>query len=312
MLVRSDVHVDRALTNYSLGYLDEGQYIADIAFPFVDVTKETDKYFIEDTSQARRVPETLRAMRTRSRQDNIKLSTASYACEEYALHDVLPDRLEAMADEVLRLREKMATNLLRKILLARELRVMTLLTTTTNYPTTPDHTLVGGADWGTPTINTKDEIDAARTLVLTATGAEPNLIIINWDTFVALQKNDDIRDRIKYTQAALNKDLTPQLLAQYWGVERVAVGNKTYETAKEGATSVKAQIWPDDVIVLRTDANPTRIDTDHFGVTFATQRAMTKRWREESIDGDVIQQSQILVEKIVNSSAGVHIDNVLA
>ena len=44
---RSDMHIDKALTNMSVKYLqDTANFVADKVFPIVGVQKQSDRYFM--------------------------------------------------------------------------------------------------------------------------------------------------------------------------------------------------------------------------------------------------------------------------
>jgi len=316
---RGDIQKDEVLTRFSVGTIKEHPRAADLLFPFVPVGKETGIYYKWDASTGRRAVDTLRARKARSVQAEMSISTATYTCKEYALHDVLEDAIVANADAVVKggMRERAARHVLNLLRLGREKRAVTLATTATNYPVA--HRIVGGADWGTITVVTKTEVDTAKELIRKAWGELSNIaMLITHPVLNALRTNNDVKEAIKYVMQAKNSDITPELLAGYYGVDRLYVAGATEETAKEGATSSVADLWPDDVIVWRYEDNPNQADVGLFGATHAVDNEVfqvgmqSNRWREEGVRGEFIEECMTVQENIVNNTLGVHIDDVLA
>ena len=60
---RSDIHIDKALTNLSVKYFqDASNFIADKVFPVVPVAKQSDRYFMYKKEDWFRDDARLRAM----------------------------------------------------------------------------------------------------------------------------------------------------------------------------------------------------------------------------------------------------------
>jgi len=311
--------VDTVLQNFSVGELQEKPFAADILFPFVPVEKETGTYYKHDPSASRRAVEAIRARKARSAQVEQAITDATFSCKEYALHDILEDAIVANADVVVRgsMRERTAKFVLNLLRLAREKRAVTLATTVTNYPTA--HRITGGADWEIITIDSRDEVNQAKELIRQKWGDSSQMaILMTTPVLNALRKNNFVMEAIKYTMAAKASDITPALLAGFYGVDRLFVAGSTEVTSKEGQTVAVADLWPDDVIVFRYEDNPMTNDVGLFGVTHAvsndvfTNGIQSNRWREEGVRGEIIEECMCVQENIVNNNLGVHIDNVLA
>ena len=308
---RSEIHVDRVLTDYVLGISDELDNIANVLFPPVqNIKRESDTYRSYDVSSWRRLPEALRAKGTEAAIAGITYTTATYRALERALRDSISVRDVNDADEVLDLERDTAAQLTMKIKLLRESRVATLAQTAGNYPSTPDHTLAG-SDWNAAN-DPRVDVDDAKVLVRRAQGAQANVMVITEETMNVLRRNADVNDALKYTMQTTNKNLTAELLAQYFGIAKIAIANEVLESAAEGATSSMSDIWStnDTVIVAYVAPKPTR-NSRTFGSSFMPRIARTKRWDDPAIDGQWIEVSEISDERIVDSTAGVHIANVI-
>jgi hypothetical protein len=94
----------------------------------------------------------------------------------------------------------------------------------------------GGTDiqghWGLATTSNtfKDDIWAAKSAILNASGKEPNVLVIDYSTFMAQKKNPNIRDDIKYTQLAIT---TVGLLAELLELDEVIVAKSMYDAGPD-------------------------------------------------------------------------------
>lgn len=310
---RSEIHVDRVLTDYVLGIADELSNVADALFPPVkNIKRESDTYRSYDVSSWRRLPEALRAKGTAAAISGITYTTATYLALERALRDSISIRDVNDADEVLDLERDTAAQLAMKIKLLREQRVATLAQTITNYPSTPDHRLTAAASpWTTSTNDPRtlpsvNSINHALTLVRRAQGARANLIVITEHQLNTLRSNDLVRDAVKYVMQTTAGKMTPALLAEFFGVEKIVVADQVVESGAEGATSSMADVWTntDTAIIARAVPSPTR-NTRTFGSSFMPRPARTKRWDDPAIDGQWVEVSEISDEVIVDNTAGV-------
>lgn len=314
---RSEIHVDKVLTDYVLGVSDELSNVADALFPPVDnIKRESDTYRSYDISSWRRLPEASRAKGTAAAISGITYTTATYLALERALRDSISIRDVNDADEVLDLERDTAAQLAMKIKLLREQRVATLAQTATNYPATPDHRLTAAANpWTTATndprtLPASNSVNHAMTLVRRAQGARANLMVITQDQLNALRSNDLVRDAVKYVMQTTAGKMTPALLAEFFGLEKVVVADEVLESGAEGATSSMADVWStvNTAVVARVVPKPTR-NSRTFGSSFMPRRARTKRWDDPAIDGEWVEVSEIADERIVDNTAGVIIEN---
>lgn len=97
----------------------------------------------------------------------------------------------------------------------------------------------GAGSWGLDTTaNTLvTDIYNAKKSVLSSTGVEPNVLIIDYATFVKLQSNPVISDKIKYTEKAV---FTADLLASLLQLDEVLIGRGIYTSQKENKNATNA------------------------------------------------------------------------
>ena len=97
----------------------------------------------------------------------------------------------------------------------------------------------GNGGWALTTTSNSmvADIFAAKKKVLAATGVEPNVMVIDYGTFVALQSNPVIADKIKYTQKAV---FTADLLASLLQLDEVLIGRAIYTSQNDNAKATSA------------------------------------------------------------------------
>ena len=79
-----------------------------------------------------------------------------------------------------------------------------------------------------------DDIELGKETILKNTGHMANTLVLGYQVFRQLKEHPDIVDRIKYTNA---QNVTPELLARRFEVDRVLVASAIKNTANEGATA---------------------------------------------------------------------------
>src|SRR5258707_7341025 len=186
------VHINQALSQLSVGFMPQGM-VAEQIFPVLPVTHESDAYWVWDKGQAFRTERsdgkgTLRPDGAPSKQVNFGGTAKLYTAEEYAAKVRVTDRERSNADSALRLEVSKMTRAQKLVLWEQEIRVASLLTTSTNYAAGNTVTLSGTSQWnnasfasqtaGTQSI-IEQNVDAGREAVRLATGGlEANTIII--------------------------------------------------------------------------------------------------------------------------------------
>ena len=83
----------------------------------------------------------------------------------------------------------------------------------------------------------------AKAAILSQTGRVANSLMIDYNTFTALQYTQPIIDRIKYTQTGV---VTEALIAGILGLDNVIVGKAVYQSAAEnkaGSVGTMSNVW---------------------------------------------------------------------
>ena len=306
-----DVHVDAILTNMSVAYMqDADAFVASRAFPQVQVTKQTDKYFTYDQADFFRDQVQRRADGTQSAGTGYSLSTASYSAEVYALHKDIGDQTRANADDPLDMDMDATRFLTQQMLIRQEVEWASAAFTTGIW----DSNVTPGVLWDAANSTPIANIETGKNAVLTATGYVPNTVIMSYKVFSALMDNADIVDRIKYTST---DSVSEDLLARLFNVDRVLIMAGTYNTAANGATASYSQIGDKDVLLCYVPENPGLMQPS-AGYTMVwngvssgmgTSSAIS-RFRLEAEKADRIEIEAAWDTKIVSSALGYFLSNV--
>ena len=298
------VHVDRALSNISIFYKNPG-YVADIISPPVNVVKESDKYFVYGTEHFR-IPPTLRRDKGMTGEVTYSLSTDSYYCEEYGLHELISDRERGNSDAALRPEIDATEHLTEVLSLDREYRVANLLLDNTsaqwgNYAATHFENL--GAAWDDKAnADARGDIYHAKLIIWADARRQPNTMFIPVEVAYQLAQLDQVDELRKYTDPGLVLDsgLPPKV----WGLN-IKECQSTYESQDEGATTIiRDETWGNNVIICYINPQPMSLKTQTFSLTMQNRNFEIRKWREEKRRSDCIEATHIYDMKIVSPSCG--------
>ena len=82
----NDIHVDSALTDFSLAYFQQSErFVAPRIFPVTNVPKRSGRYFTYDMNEIMRSDAAKRAPGTEAKVRGFKLSNDPYHCEVYSI-----------------------------------------------------------------------------------------------------------------------------------------------------------------------------------------------------------------------------------
>lgn len=245
----NQVHSPTPLTNIAVAYMqDDASYVADKVFPVVPVAHQSDLYYIWSKADFFRNNARKRADATESAGSGVNLTTDSYRCDVWALHDDIGEQARANQDPSVDLETTTTEWLMQQLLISRDLNFATTYMTAGVWGTTVTGT-VATVD-ATHTIQWSDDANSdpftdianGQTTVLQNTGKKPNVLVLGWAVYQALRKHPLVIDRIKFTMKADAADITPALLAAAFAVEEVVVSEAVYNTAHEGQAAAMSFI----------------------------------------------------------------------
>jgi hypothetical protein len=236
-----DAHIDRALTNISVAYMqDASSFIADKVFPIVPVKRQSDVFYVYSKADFMRDEAQVRGAATESAGGDYGVEASDpYYCKKHAFHkDVTPEE-RANYDEPLNADTDATDFVSQKMLIRREMEWASKYFKTGIWGTEitgADSSPSGGQTikWSKSTSDPIGDITTAGVQLAETTGYKPNVLVLSPYAFNALKNHEDILDRIKYTQRGI---VTADLLATLFEVEKVLVAWGVVNTAARGAAS---------------------------------------------------------------------------
>ena len=255
-----NVHIDRALTNISVAYIQEAsRFIADKVFPVIPVMKQSDTYFTYSRDDFFRDEAGVRAPGAESAGGDYDVTTADpYYCRVVAFHKDITEEERVNSDDPLNPNQDATDFVTQKLLIRRENDWASKYFGPGKWGTDISGVTSGaGANqvlkWSKPESDPIGDIKRAKTQMLQNTGYEPNTLVLSVKVFDALCEHEDIIDRIKYTQRGV---VTEDLLAQLFGVERIFVTKAIVNTANKGVAGKNQFIMPDGALLMYVEMNP--------------------------------------------------------
>lgn len=272
MPTRQQIHIDRALTNISVAYIQEASaFIADKVFPIIPVQKQSDTYFIYSKADFFRDEAEVRAKGTESAGGDYDVETADpYFCRKYSFHSDVTEDDRVNADDPLQPNIDASIFVTQKLLIKREVNWATSFFKTGVWGTE----IVGVAAnpiagqslfFNLPAADPIKTITDAGIVMAEETGFKPNTLVLSPYVFNALKNHEDILDRVKYTQKGI---VTSDLLATLFEVDRVLVPWAVQNTAGKGKTADNAFIMGKHALLCHVAAKPS-LRTPSAGYIFA-------------------------------------------
>lgn len=234
-------HIDRALTNISVAYIqDENNFIADRVFPQVPVQKQSDVYFIYNKGDFFRDEARVRAGASESVGGDYGIQSANpYYCRVHAFHKDVTEQDRANYDTPLEADTDATEFVTSKMLIRRETqwaaKYFTAGVWSTQLTGVASNPVAGTSvmQWNQAASTPIEDVANQIVKIASTTGYRPNTFVCTPAVFYALKNHPDVLDRIKYTQKGI---VTADLLAQLFEVENFYVAWSVVNTANQGAT----------------------------------------------------------------------------
>ena len=232
-----NAHIDRALTNVSVAYMqDASAFIADKVFPIVKVKRQSDVFYVYNKGDFMRDEAALRGAGTESAGGDYGVEAADpYYCRKHAFHKDVTAEERANYDEPLDADRDATDFVTQKMLIRREMEWASKFFKEGIWGTE-----ISGADaaadgavvyWDEATSNPIKDITDAGVDMASKTGYKPNTLVLSPFAFNALKNHEDVLDRVKYTQKGI---VTADLLATLFEVDNVYVAWSVVNTAAKG------------------------------------------------------------------------------
>lgn len=302
----NDVHVDAILTNISVAYIQEqAAYIASRVFPLIPVEKQSDKYFTYTKGDWFRDEAQLRAPATESAGSGYTLATSTYSTQVYAFHKDVDDQVRANADTPLNPDRDATQFVTQRMLMRQEVQWTSDFFTTGVWA----NDVTPSTLWSNYTSSDPiGDIELGKATMLNNTGFLPNTMVMGYEVFRQLRHHPDIVDRVKYTSA---ENVTEDILARYFGVDRILVARAIRNTGAEGAANSFSNIAGKNAALYYVAPTPGLL-TPSAGYTFAWRGVSDgmganigiTRFRMPELRADRIEAQMAWDNKVIASDLG--------
>lgn len=301
----TQVKVNRPLTNVSVAWMQEQPGVAQLAFPTVPVRRQGDLYYTYDRGDWFKALAEKRAPGTESAGGGWNVSTDSFFCHVRAVHQDLDDQTLANADEMFNLEADAARWTAQQIQLRQEIDWVAANMATSRWTGTSDEDQAGA--WATTSTDIIGAVRSNCTEVKNKTGFRPNILIVDDTTWDYMVLNDDILDRIKYTQTGI---VTRDLVARVMDIDQILVVETVY-SADGGDDLSSVGPTKGGALLLYRPPRPG-LRTPAAGYTFTWTGLLgaeaggvrTKRFRMEELESWRIEGESAYDQKQVAADLG--------
>lgn len=315
MATLQDIRVSKPLTDISVAYTNQ-MFIADQVLPRVIENRSEPFYYKWDKNNLR-LDNDVRAPGNKAFEVDFGLSKSdNFYLVERSLKTKIPDEdMDAAKDADAKFDLKVSTTKLlnNKLLTRYEYQAAAELFSVTVF-SGYTAALSGNDQWNE--YGTSDPIKKiidARNSVRKATGVYPNTVVLGAEVFDVLSNHPDILDRIKGGATKANAaDVTAEVLAQIFKVDRVLVGGSIYNTVSEGVTDSNSDIWGKFALVCYVSPTPAK-ESPSLGYTFYNTNAeMVREWYDKEARSTYVEVTKKFVHKVVAPAAGYLYSTVIA
>lgn len=303
----TSVYSSKTLQSMSLQYAND-EYIGDRLMPMINVgSQPTGNYFVYDKrSRLAYPPDELGEYGEANEIDDAR-SSASYSCKDYGFSNKISrkvvDAADAPLDEMLDLTEAINEGIAFK----REKRQAAILTTSSNFGS--NTSALGAADRWDSASGGNPIKDFQTMKAALWTGRGPGVLMgycprAVWDV---LARHPQILDLFKFSGS--NPGLaTPDMLARWFGLAGILVGDAREDTANKGQTASYSRIWGTNTFGMVRVASRPSIRNAAFGYTFRLNGApKATQWFDATRGYDGVWKAKVAISddyKVVASDTG--------
>jgi hypothetical protein len=264
-----DVHIDMALTNFSIAYMqDAANFVSDQVFPVVPVQHKSNKYFVFAKDVFMRRGGRISPFGQEAPRGGFAVSNDNYSTETWRwAFDLLPD-IKANADPAINMDQVASNFVMNGLLVEREIQWGTSFFGTGIWGTD----VVAGTGftaWDDPANSDPiTDIAVGRKTILSNTGYMPNTLTVGFSVHEALKRHPLIVDRFKYTSS---DSISADMIARLLEVDRYIVAKSVQATSQEGDTITTAFILGQNALLSYAAPAPSLM-AHSAGYTFVWSR----------------------------------------
>lgn len=266
------VHVDEYLTSFAINYAKEYNAIAPALFPTLDVSKQSDKYWVfsaEDANREFTGAVTKAVPRTKPNNIDVTQSDDSYFAELFWLGFDMDEQTEANEDEVLRTRERKAKLVMDNMLKKRDRDFLDTFVKAGVW----GEDLVGGTDFTVWSDGASTPIDDVMKWKEDFSdrnyGLEANKIMIAQDVKRFLLSNTQILGRINGGASIANPAMVNDaLIASIFEVDEIIWAKGHTNKAEYGQAENRQKMVSNQMLMVHSPSD-AGMDTPASGMIFS-------------------------------------------
>lgn len=267
-----NIHIDRALTNMSVAYMQDADvFIAGKVFPIIPVQKQSDLYFIYEKEDFFRDEAAERAAGTESAGGDYEISQSKpYFCRVYAFHKDVNEQERVNADDPISPDRDAQEFVSHKLLLRREniwaqnyFKSGVWGKEITGVDATPGANQALRFD--NPLADPVKLIRDLKTQMVEETGYAPNKLVLSPYAYNALCDHESILDRIKYTQKGM---VTKDMLCSLFELDEILVPYAIQNVQAKGENGQMEFVMGKHALLVYAPSAPG-IKKPSAGYTFA-------------------------------------------
>lgn len=318
------VHVDAILTSLSVAYMQRQEnFIADRVFPVIPVDKKSDSYFVYTKNDWFRDEAQRRAPATPSAGGGYGLTTDTYSCDVFSFHKDVDDYTMANSDAPLQPMRDASNYVASRMLLRREIQFVSDYLSASVWG--KDLTgVASGETLGTSVRQWSDyansdpieDVEYIKEYMLGITGFEVNTIVFGYAAWRKLKNHPDVVDRYKFTSS---DNITTEMLARFFEVDRILVSKAIKATNNEGAAGAYSFVTGKSATFLHVAPEPGLL-IPSAGYQFAWkgvsdgmgQTIGTRQFRMEELRATRVESDMAFDNKKVAADLGVHVASIVA
>lgn len=343
---RGSLHVNRPLTNISVAFMQQSEFVADKVFPVVPVSARSDVYFIYSAADFNRGQMAPRAPGTESKGISFSFTTDSYLADVYAAHINLDEQTVANMDAPLSAQRDATMFLTFQSQLYKELlwrdqfftpgipgATWTFVadgvvdesgTAAGSYDPTDvtdtNNKLVHWSEYaGVQGSDPISDVRVAKRFMQVRTGYRPNVMVMGREVFDKLIDHPDIVGRLDRGQTTGPARATRESLAALFELDEIHVMDAIQNTAAPGLSATNAFIGGKHALLLYRPQT-AGIMLPSAGYTFAWTGLpgisgtgiRMKTFYIEQIESERVEIQMAFVHKKVSEDLGFFFNGIVA
>ena len=319
----NNTHYDQYLSNISVSYNGDQNYIAEQVIPVVSVDKQSDKYMVFDYQDHMIEDDDIkRAPGTTASEMRTGWSDDAYFAEGYAKRYALYDEEIANADEdrIFNLKEMAAKQVKSKLLLNKEVMAANTLTNPNNFHSDL-RTTVGESGSGAEVIKWSDyensdpigDLFKLREKAERLGGMDFNTLVLSKPVYNRLKMHPKLKATVAGWQSP--EFVSDGAIKELLGVENLIVGDSRKANANQrqvGKGGMLNYIWGNNAVLMNLPKTPAR-DMPAAAYTFQWENPQanvvgnqkTREYYSEEAKTMWIETEEWFAHKIVSSLGAV-------